>query len=95
MATDIVFPCPQCAQWLESPPDLAGLFVECPKCEAIIKVPAAHEVSAIINPGKPVTPAPETPRNDEKGSTIRIDLPPNLGIPQATPKRRFILRRPS
>jgi hypothetical protein len=91
---DKVFKCPQCSQWLEAPGDMVGLFVECPKCEAIIKVPASgDEPAETADPGKPLAPTTDHAAS-EKGSTIRIQLPPNLGIPPA-PKRRLILRRPS
>ncbi len=66
---------------------MIGLFVECPKCGEIIKVP--QESSSLTS--TPVE-APPTPDPDMKGSTMRIDLPPNLGIPQP-PRRRFIIRR--
>jgi len=64
---------------------MVGLFVECPTCQAIIKVPSASE------PERPSPPRPP-PDPDPKGTTMRIDLPPNLGIP-VPPRRRFVIRR--
>jgi len=95
MNNDVVFECPHCGQWLESPPDMVGLFIECPKCEAIIKVPASGGVSTMANPSStPPSPPEEKPDDDNlKGSTIRIQLPPNYGMPPETPKRRLIIRR--
>lgn len=97
MSKDIVFECPQCHQWLEAPPDMAGLFVECPKCAAVVKIPASSaspEVPAKKSRDMTPQPAPADPDESLKSSTIRIDLPPNLGIPQA-PKRRLTIRRKS
>lgn len=95
MSDDIVFECPKCRQWLEAPANMTGLFVECPKCDAIIKVPLP---GASPDPAREPRQEPEpesTPKVDDealKGSTIRIDLPPGLGIP-APPKRRVTIRR--
>jgi hypothetical protein len=92
---DIVFTCSKCRQWLESPADLVGLFVECPKCSEIIKVPAQSEDPDKVNSEQELTAPPPLPeQQDGKGSTVRIELPPDLGIPPA-PKKRFILRRKS
>jgi len=100
MAEDVIFRCPHCEQWLESPPDLIGLFVECPKCEAIVKVPSgAGEPSVKASEGKSPGASLRGSDADEeeksKSATIRIQLPPNLGIPSPAPKKRFILRPPS
>jgi len=99
MKKDVEFQCPDCRQWLEAPTDMAGLFVECPKCDAVIKVPAkSGDVVESSGGGRrtpPAAPSKEPAASDEmKGSTIRINLPPNLGIPDA-PKRRFVIRRKS
>jgi hypothetical protein len=84
MENDVSFRCNACGQWLEAPPGMIGLFVECPTCQAIIKVPAVSE---------PEIPAPTPkPAADVLGTTMRIDLPPNLGIP-VPPRRRFVIRR--
>jgi hypothetical protein len=97
MKQDVEFQCTGCRQWLEAPADMAGLVVECPKCAAVIKVPSASEtVPSAPSTGRrsPAPPPQEKPLNQDemKGSTIRIDLPPNLGIP-AAPRRRFVIRR--
>jgi len=98
MSKDVVFECPHCHQWLEAPPDMVGLFVECPKCETVIKVPPAGSVvTATPSKKREMTPTPaDSSSSGDKllSSTIRIDLPPNLGIPQA-PKRRLTIRRKS
>ena len=92
---DIVFTCSKCHQWLESPPDLTGLFVECPKCSEIIKVPEASEDPSAWPAASTSYPASPSEEPDRKASTVRIELPPDLGIPHPPPKKRFILRRPS
>ncbi|HMP89451.1 MAG TPA: hypothetical protein PJ991_04580 [Kiritimatiellia bacterium] len=94
MNHDSVFECPHCGQWLEAPVDMAGLFVECPKCEAIIKVPREGEKPELKGQGKKLPEEVPPPEDDAlKGSTIRIQLPPNLGLPPEKPRRKFIIRR--
>lgn len=91
--SDINFDCPKCGQNLDAPPDLAGLFVECPSCAAIVKVPllsgqtaSMHEASGAS--GKPTFVQPP-PREEDKGTTMRIDLPSDLVLPP--PKQRKII----
>lgn len=96
--SDINFDCPKCGQNLDAPPDLAGLFIECPSCNTIIKVPPAPGAAA---PGaaeaaarrNELRPAPPPVSSDEKGSTMRIDLPPEVQLPP-TPHRKIIIKRP-
>ena len=93
--SDINFDCPKCGQNLDAPPDLAGLFIECPACATIIKVPpvagapapGAAEAAARRNELKPPPPS------EEKGSTTRINLPPEFQLP-APPPRKIIIKRP-
>jgi len=92
MSKDVVFECPNCRQWLEAPPDMIALFVECPTCKEIIKVPSVSSSPSSSTAEKTTRPPP--PKPDEKGTTMRIDLPPNLGIP-SPPSRRFVIRRKS
>ena len=41
---------------------------------------------------RPAPPRPKEP--EEKSSTMRIELPPGLGVPE-TPRRRIVFRRGS
>lgn len=92
---DIVFACPKCRQWLESPADLCGLVVECPKCSDVITVPEQSDAD-LNEPASPANkPAPPRANDEMKSTTVRIELPPDLGIPRPPRKKRFILRRPS
>jgi phage FluMu protein Com len=94
MSKEIVFECQHCGQWLEAPSDMASLFVECPKCEAIIKVPAVSQlVSAFAPADKKNDPVAADGCGTSLSSTMRIDLPPNFGLPPETPRRRFVIRR--
>ncbi len=68
---------------------MVALFVECPTCKEIIKVPA---MSSRPDEQTEQRAPPPAPKPDEKGTTMRINLPPNLGIP-STPPRRFVIRR--
>ena len=62
---------------------MAGLVVECPRCGEVVRVPASSA---------PVPVASARVDDAIKGATIRIELPPNLGIP-AAPSRRLVIRR--
>ena len=94
---DINFDCPKCGQNLDAPPEMAGLFVECPACAAIVKVPLKTGQSSDLHPTtdgatEPAFVAPP-PREEDKGSTMRIDLPPEFRLPPPTP-RKFTIKRP-
>ncbi|MCS6772289.1 MAG: hypothetical protein NZ740_09740 [Kiritimatiellae bacterium] len=89
---DINFDCPHCGQNLEAPGNMAGLFVECPTCSKVIKVPAESGKSAPAESKTGNQFAQPPPREEEKSSTMRIDLPPDFRLPPPTP-RRFIIRR--
>ena len=87
---DVVFECPKCNQLLEAPEDMVEMYVECPNCGKVIQVPSG-------SPAKPAAAkaAPEDKQEseaDDKSSTIRIELPPDLGIPKP-PKRKITIRR--
>lgn len=92
--TDINFDCPHCAQNLEAPRDMAGLFIECPTCQKVIKVPAPGAKVPGTGKAEPTAfkPAPPRPAQEDKSSTMRIELPPGLGVPE-TPQRRIVFRR--
>ena len=86
---DINFDCPHCGQNLEAPVDMLGLFIECPGCKNVIKIQRAE--SSTPSPQKERSAPQETPA-DEKSTTMRMNLPPNLGVPE--PKhRKVVIRR--
>lgn len=95
--SDINFDCPKCGQNLDAPPDLAGLFIECPSCNAIIKVPT---MSGAAVPGaadaaarrSELRPPPPKPAPEEKGATMRIEVPQEFRLPP-TPQRKIIIKR--
>ncbi len=94
--SDINFDCPKCGQNLDAPPDLAGLFIECPSCNAIIKVPASPgsvspEAAAAAARRNELRPAPPKPP-EEKGATMRIEVPTEFKLPP-TPQRKIIIKR--
>jgi hypothetical protein len=99
---DINFDCPQCGQNLDAPETMVGLFIECPACTRIIKIPTAVEAQKAKEAPQEaeLRPAPLPPRGDdlggeaegEKGTTMRIQLPPDLGIPEKR-KRQIIIKR--
>ena len=84
---DINFNCPHCGQNLNGPEDLAGQTVDCPVCNkgfegpgGIIEMPK----SQIAPPSRPSAPAgappppPPSATSDDKGKTVRIELPPEF-----------------
>lgn len=101
---DVNFDCPQCGQNLDAPEDMVGLFIECPACSKIIKVPTPAEAARSREQAQQAAadeteyrPAPPPVRGDEvggedKGSTMRIQLPPDLGVPEKR-KRQIIIKR--
>lgn len=94
--SDINFDCPKCGQNLDAPSDLAGLFVECPSCATVIKVPAAsgQASSYHVEPDAPTKPKFVAPSaQDDKGTTMRIDLPSEFRMPPPT-QRKFTIKRP-
>lgn len=96
---DLNFDCPKCGQNLDAPPELAGLFVECPACGNVVKVPTLAERHAPpptppeegINRPAPIT-RPSEGGDEEKGTTMRINLPPDLGVPEKR-NRKIIIKR--
>ena len=78
---DINFNCPHCGQNLNGPEEMAGETIDCPVCQksfqipgGIIEVPKARMAPA----GRPTPPAARPTTDDEKGKTVRIELPPEF-----------------
>lgn len=85
------FHCPACRQWLEAPEDYVGLMVECPGCRSVLKVPEPGGADALIETSSPAEADGE--KAEERGRTARIELPPNLGIPEPSARRTIVIRR--
>ena len=85
------FHCPACRQWLEAPEDCVGLMVECPDCRSVLKVPGPGGADALIETSSPVEAGGE--KAEDRGRTARIELPPNLGIPEPSTRRTIVIRR--
>ncbi len=63
----INFDCHKCGQNIDAPEGMAGLIVECPSCNGVIRIPKASSGDSTANV-----------RHDSeklKSSTIRIQLP--------------------
>ena len=78
---DISFDCPHCGQNLNGPEEMAGQTIECPVCQKEFQIPGGLiEVpkSALAPPSRPSAPAPTTSTGDDKGKTVRIELPPEF-----------------
>lgn len=89
---DIDFNCTHCGQNLNGPEEMAGQTIQCPVCQkefqipgGIIEVPKAQ----MAPPPRPPTAAPVVSKsdttslptvgsNDDKGKTVRIELPPEF-----------------
>ena len=76
---DINFDCPHCGQNLNGPEDMAGQTIDCPVCQKAFQIPGGIiEVpkSQLAPPSRPSAPAPSS--GDDKGKTVRIELPPEF-----------------
>ena len=63
----INFDCHKCGQNIDAPDSMAGLIVECPACNGVIRIPKVSSGDSTANV-----------RHDSsklKSSTIRIELP--------------------
>lgn len=63
----INFDCHKCGQNIDAPENMAGLIVECPACNGVIRIPKVNAGDSTANV-----------RQDSerlKSSTIRIELP--------------------
>ena len=90
---DINFNCPHCGQNLNGPEEMAGQTIECPVCQkefpipgGIIEVSKSKMVPPSHAPAAPppggsntdTTSIPRTSSSDDKGKTVRIELPPEF-----------------
>ena len=103
---DINFDCPLCGQNLDSPEDMVGLYIDCPSCSGRIQIPKAKPAvqypikttakpslrpepgTGLQKPAAGVVPATA----EEKGSTTRIELPPDAVLPKQS--RIIVIKRP-
>ncbi len=83
---DINFDCPDCGQNLDAPQDMAGWEIECPACSNRIRIPDQENKieTGIIETDASAKP----PSGDEKGTTVRIDIPTDVNQP--APARRIV-----
>lgn len=89
---DVNFDCPACRQNLDAPEDMVGLFIECPSCGKVIKIPTHGESAKAKVDNEFAPPPPRPPAVEEKSSTMRLDLPADLGIPRPQQRKVFIRR---
>ena len=80
---DINFNCPHCGQNLNGPEEMAGETVDCPVCHKPFQIPGGIiEVpkGKLTPPTRPAGPAEAArpSRDDDKGKTVRIELPPEF-----------------
>lgn len=80
---DINFNCPHCGQNLNGPEEMAGETIDCPVCQKAFQIPGGIiEVpkSKLAPSGAPAASAgaARAPADDEKGKTVRIELPPEF-----------------
>jgi hypothetical protein len=81
----INFDCPYCRQNLDARKDMAGILVVCPSCDGLLSIPESGENATEVE----APAATET----EKGSTVRINLPPGLKLPKH-PFKIIKIKRP-
>jgi len=90
---EIDFNCPHCGQNLNGPEEMAGQTIDCPVCQksfqipgGIIEVPKEKLAPPGAAPRPPLPSAaksetssiPRAASNDDKGKTVRIELPPEF-----------------
>ena len=80
---DISFNCPHCRQNLTGPEEMAGETIECPVCQKSFQIPGGIielPKSQMAPSGRPAAPAAASrpASDDEKGKTVRIELPPEF-----------------
>ena len=94
---DIDFNCPHCGQNLNGPEEMAGQTIECPVCQKNFQIPGGiiempkSKLAPPSRPSAPAAPAARPSGDDEKGKTVRIELPPEfLAEPE---KHMFKIKR--
>ena len=94
---DINFNCPHCGQNLNGPEEMAGQSIECPVCQKSFEIPGGiievpkSKLAPPTRPAAPSAPAARPSGDDEKGKTVRIELPPEfLAEPE---KHMFKIKR--
>ena len=94
---DINFSCPHCGQNLNGPEEMAGQTIECPVCQKNFQIPGGiiempkSKLAPPSRPSAPAAPAARPSGDDEKGKTVRIELPPEfLAEPE---KHMFKIKR--
>ncbi len=98
---DINFDCPHCGQNIDAPEQIAGRMAPCPNCKAVVQIPG--EPAAGIADADDHKPAPpsgykKVPKDqlpalgEEKGTTTRIELPPEFIMPPRKQRVIFIKR---
>ncbi len=82
---ELNFKCPHCGQDLNGPEEMAGETIDCPVCQKNFQIPGGiiEMPSSQMAPPPPPPPAadpscPPPGTGDEKGKTVRIELPPEF-----------------
>lgn len=79
---DINFNCPHCGQNLNGPEEMAGQTIDCPVCQQSFQIPGGiiEVPKDRMSPagGRPAPEAAPPSTNDDKGKTVRIELPPEF-----------------
>lgn len=91
----IEFRCPSCNQQLRVPDESVGKNARCPKCQAIVPVPAGSPPAAPVAPAAPfgshpsVPPAPVPPFGAPAGPPVPAPPPSPFGAAPGTPGNPF------
>jgi hypothetical protein len=83
---DISFKCSHCGQDLTGPEEMAGETIDCPVCEKSFQIPGGiielpkSQMAPPPAPRPAPSERPAAPRSagDDKGKTVRIELPPEF-----------------
>ena len=84
----INFDCHKCGQNIDAPESMAGLIVECPACNGVIRIPK-------VSSGDSTAPNVRHDSAKLKSSTIRIELPADkVAAAERARKQKDVARRP-
>ncbi len=96
-----LFSCPACQWGLEAPEALRGRQVACPHCGTDLIVPecegnfrAAERAAPSASPEPPAGQPAAAAGGSDKGSTVRLEIPPDYQAP-TTHRRTIVIKRRS
>jgi len=84
MADNVLITCTACNSKMRVPDSAVGKKVKCPKCGAVLSVPAAEPPPESITPAPP--PPPSEPITSHDGTEVTAQIPAS-SVPKSPPPR--------